>query len=79
MYLLPHPTKKKKEDPQIERPWFDRFVCYRFRYATDEKAFFEDFSKAFAKLIELGVPEENFAGKAPFTLKTLDEQGIQVA
>jgi cytochrome c peroxidase len=49
------------------------------RYATDEKVFFDDFSKAFSKLIELGVPEENFKGKAPFTLKTLDEQGIQVA
>lgn len=49
------------------------------KYATDEKVFFDDFSKAFSKLIELGVPEENFKGKAPFTLKTLDEQGIQVA
>ncbi|KAI7941976.1 hypothetical protein MJO28_012003 [Puccinia striiformis f. sp. tritici] len=48
------------------------------KYATDEKVFFTDFSNAFSKLMELGVPEENFGGKEPLKLKTLEEQGIQV-
>ncbi|EGG02255.1 uncharacterized protein MELLADRAFT_49879 [Melampsora larici-populina 98AG31] len=39
----------------------------------NEQAFFHDFSRAFSKLIELGVPEKNFGGKQPFELKNLDE------
>jgi cytochrome c peroxidase len=34
------------------------FKPYAKKYAQDEAAFFSDFSKAFGKLIELGVPEE---------------------
>ena len=32
-------------------------------YAENEELFFRDFSQAFAKLIELGVPEENFTSE----------------
>lgn len=58
----------------IGRLYTDWGLC---RYATDEQAFFADFSQAFSKLIELGVPEQNFGGKAPFELKKLDEQDAQ--
>ncbi|MBW0527862.1 hypothetical protein O181_067577 [Austropuccinia psidii MF-1] len=46
------------------------------KYAADESLFFQDFSKAFSKLLELGVPLENFGSQAPLTLKTLDDQGL---
>ncbi|ODO05221.1 cytochrome c peroxidase, mitochondrial [Cryptococcus wingfieldii CBS 7118] len=36
-------------------------------YAEDEEKFFSDFSKAFGTLIELGVPEKQWAGK-PWTM-----------
>lgn len=49
------------------------FRAWAKKYATDEQAFFHDFSRAFSKLIELGVPEKNFGGKQPFELKNLDE------
>ncbi|WWD04925.1 cytochrome c peroxidase, mitochondrial [Kwoniella europaea PYCC6329] len=39
---------------------FKKFVDI---YARDEDAFFNDFSKAFAKLLELGVPTAQFAGE----------------
>lgn len=32
------------------------FKQYSKKYAESQEAFFEDFSKAFAKLLELGVP-----------------------
>lgn len=54
------------------------FRTWAKKYASDQQAFFDDFSKAFSKLIELGVPEENFQGKPAMTLKTLKEQGIEV-
>ncbi|CAH7670654.1 cytochrome c peroxidase, partial [Phakopsora pachyrhizi] len=50
-----------------------KFREWAKKYADDEQMFFADFSKAFAKLIELGVPEENFGGKQPFILKKSDE------
>jgi hypothetical protein len=34
------------------------FKPYAKKYAQDQEAFFNDFSKAFGKLIELGVPQE---------------------
>lgn len=37
----------------IRDPEFKKFVEL---YAKDEDVFFEDFAKAFAKLLELGVP-----------------------
>jgi cytochrome c peroxidase len=37
-------------------------------YAKDEEAFFKDFAKAFATLLELGVPEEQWKGKQPYTI-----------
>ncbi|OCF33440.1 cytochrome c peroxidase, mitochondrial [Kwoniella heveanensis CBS 569] len=39
------------------------FKKYVDVYARDEDAFFKDFSKAFAKLLELGVPTSQFAGE----------------
>jgi cytochrome c peroxidase len=43
------------------------------RYAKDQQVFFREFSEAFAKLIELGVPEKNFSGPRMY-LKTVEEQ-----
>ena len=37
----------------VEDPEFNKIVQ---QYAKDEKAFFDDFALAFAKLLELGVP-----------------------
>ncbi|WVR06298.1 cytochrome c peroxidase, mitochondrial [Kwoniella sp. DSM 27419] len=45
---------------------FKKFVDV---YAKDEQAFFNDFSKAFAKLLELGVPTSQFAGE-PWSMKS---------
>lgn len=60
------------------------FRKYTEKYAKDEGAFFEDFSKAYAKLLELGVPQENFKkfetaldGGRPFLFKTTAEQEIE--
>lgn len=35
--------------------WDDKFKPHVQKYASDEKAFFSDFAKAFKKLLELGV------------------------
>lgn len=42
-------------------------------YAEDQDKFFDDFAKAFSRLMELGVPTAQFPG-SPWTMKTLDEQ-----
>jgi cytochrome c peroxidase len=47
------------------------------KYAKSEDAFFNDFSKAFAKLLELGVPAKNFAGKNPMLLPTVSDWEAQ--
>lgn len=39
------------------------FKQYAKKYAESEEAFFKDFSDAFAKLLELGVPKQQFAGE----------------
>ncbi|RXK41600.1 cytochrome c peroxidase, mitochondrial [Tremella mesenterica] len=39
------------------------FKKYVEKYAKSEEAFFEDFSKAFGTLLELGVPTSQFAGE----------------
>lgn len=50
------------------------------RYAASEEAFFKDFSAVFAKLLELGVPAEQFTAASadgsgkPFLLSTTAEQ-----
>ncbi|KAH8921217.1 class II peroxidase [Atractiella rhizophila] len=49
------------------------FKKYAALYADNEKAFFDDFSKAFGKLIELGVPEQNFKS-GYMKLKKTEEQ-----
>lgn len=53
------------------------FRQYTEKYAKDEQAFFNDFSKAFAKLLELGVPAENFKGKEPMLLPTVSDWEAQ--
>lgn len=54
-----------------------KFRPYTEKYAKSEEAFFQDFSKAFAKLLELGVPAENFAGKEPMLLPTVSDWEAQ--
>ncbi|KIM30511.1 peroxidase [Serendipita vermifera MAFF 305830] len=43
-------------------------------YAADESLFFKDFSAAFARLLELGVPTSQWVTSTPWELKTLSEQ-----
>jgi len=50
------------------------FRQYSEKYAKDQNAFFADFSQAFAKLLENGVPEKNFAPSPTFHFKKLEEQ-----
>lgn len=50
------------------------FRKYAQAYAQDQDVFFKDFSAAFSRLLELGVPESQFAGE-PWFMKTVDEQG----
>ncbi|RLV93775.1 Cytochrome c peroxidase mitochondrial [Spathaspora sp. JA1] len=54
-----------------EEPTFLKFVK---AYAADEELFFKDFSKAFSKLISLGVTYPK--GFQLWELKTLDDQGL---
>jgi len=42
------------------------------KYAKSEELFFQDFSKVFATLLELGVPTAQFAS-APWIMKNSDE------
>lgn len=53
------------------------FRPYTEKYAKSEEAFFKDFSKAFAKLLELGVPAQNFSGKEPMLLPTVSDWEAQ--
>ncbi|GAA5974323.1 hypothetical protein JCM8115_006761 [Rhodotorula mucilaginosa] len=48
------------------------FKPYAQKYAKDEDAFFSDFSKAFSKLIHLGVPTAQLSEPVP--LKKLEDQ-----
>ena len=57
------------------------FNKYVKQYAKDEERFFKDFASAYSRLMELGVPKQNFEEAAkklgidgPLTFKTLDEQ-----
>ncbi|TIB65289.1 hypothetical protein E3P77_02818 [Wallemia ichthyophaga] len=51
----------------------DKYRPYVEKYAEDEDVFFKDFSRAFAKLIELGVPLKQFEHSPPVFFKTSDE------
>jgi len=44
------------------------------KYAKSQDLFFQDFSKAFSTLLELGVPSTQFASPEPWILSTVDEQ-----
>ncbi|CAD6578123.1 MAG: heme peroxidase [Cyphobasidiales sp. Tagirdzhanova-0007] len=48
------------------------------QYAKDQEVFFKDFSQAFGKLLELGVPPQNFSGQI-MLLKTLEEQQAEAS
>ncbi|KAG6820276.1 hypothetical protein H0H93_002888 [Arthromyces matolae] len=50
------------------------FKKYAKSYADDNDLWFKDFSAVVAKLFELGVPEQQWVSKEPWTMKTLDEQ-----
>ncbi|KAJ8076343.1 heme peroxidase [Marasmius tenuissimus] len=42
-------------------------------YADDNDLFFKDFSAAFARLLELGVPTQQFVTAEPWSMKNVDE------
>jgi cytochrome c peroxidase len=46
------------------------FRKYAELYAKDEDKFFQDFSKAYATLLELGVPKEQWKNE-PWNMKSL--------
>ncbi|PAV18818.1 cytochrome C peroxidase [Pyrrhoderma noxium] len=50
------------------------FKKYVKAYAEDQDIFFKDFSKAFATLLELGVPESQWVTPEPWSLKSIEEQ-----
>ncbi|EPQ57021.1 heme peroxidase [Gloeophyllum trabeum ATCC 11539] len=50
------------------------FRKYAKAYAEDQDLWFKDFSKAFSRLLELGVPESQWATSEPWIMKTLEEQ-----
>jgi len=50
-----------------------KFKEWVYKYAKSEELFFKDFSKAFASLLELGVPTAQFVSSEPWILKTTDE------
>jgi len=50
------------------------FKKYALEYAKNQDVFFRDFSAAFAKLMELGVPTSQFVASEPWILKNLDEK-----
>ncbi|KAF9654031.1 heme peroxidase [Thelephora ganbajun] len=50
------------------------FKKYAFEYAKDQDVFFGDFSAAFSKLMELGVPTSQFVTPEPWIMKNLDEK-----
>lgn len=50
------------------------FKKFAKAYADSQDLFFKDFSAAFSKLLELGVPESQWVSAEPWIFKTLDEQ-----
>lgn len=51
-----------------------KFATWVKKYAADEQLWFKDFSAAFARLLELGVPTSQFVASEPWEMKTIDEQ-----
>jgi cytochrome c peroxidase len=51
-----------------------KFREWVYKYAKSQELFFNDFSKAFSTLLELGVPTAQFPTGEPWILKTTDEQ-----
>ncbi|KAG1863817.1 heme peroxidase [Suillus subluteus] len=50
------------------------FKKYAKAYADDVDLFFKDFSAAFAKLLELGVPTQQFVASEAWIMQTVDDQ-----
>jgi cytochrome c peroxidase len=50
------------------------FKKYALEYAKSQDVFFRDFSAAFAKLLELGVPTSQFVAPEPWIMKNSDEK-----
>ncbi|TFK53622.1 heme peroxidase [Heliocybe sulcata] len=50
------------------------FKKYAKAYADDQDLWFKDFAKVFSRLLELGVPENQWATSEPWIMKTLEEQ-----
>lgn len=50
------------------------FKKYAKAYADDVDLFFKDFSAAFAKLLELGVPTQQFVASESWIMQTVDDQ-----
>ncbi|EIW79236.1 cytochrome c peroxidase [Coniophora puteana RWD-64-598 SS2] len=50
------------------------FKKYAKAYAEDNDLFFKDFSAAFSRLLELGVPTAQFTSSAPWEMGNADEQ-----
>lgn len=50
-----------------------KFKEWVYKYAKSEELFFNDFAKAYATLLELGVPTAQFVSSAPWILKNSDE------
>lgn len=50
------------------------FQKYAKAYADDVDLFFKDFSAAFAKLLELGVPTQQFVASESWIMQTVDDQ-----
>jgi len=50
------------------------FKKHALEYAKNQDAFFKDFSAAFAKLLELGVPPPQFVTPEPWIMKNLGEE-----
>jgi len=51
-----------------------KFREWVYKYAKSQELFFNDFSKAFSTLLELGIPTAQFPTGEPWIMKTTDEQ-----
>ena len=64
--LTTTPTKKNSSSSSFSQAliWDRKFRPHVHAYAKDEALFFQDFAKAFSKLLELGVPRGGAAAAA---------------
>ena len=72
-------AKAYAEDQDL---FFKEYVIYNFQISHSFKLIHRSslsFSKAFATLLELGVPDNQFVSTEPWTLKNSDENWIPVS